>query len=474
MAQEKNNRAQITSLSHNSTEKAVLATVINNITLGWFGHVTRVAGRDSAAIFSDHKNRAVFQALEDVYDSNPHPSIPAVIDRIATRYSGVIDNPEGFVSSLQVHPSLTSVDQITSSVEELVSLREMRKQVSGMERIIQDMTEKDVASTPNDIATRMQHIIDDTNVETAAETFADIATDVLDSPRPMWNVKTGVSVIDKSLGGNGLESGCFTIAAARPKVGKTILMNSLIFSVLQNGGIPLVLNLETKKIEFFSKIVARYIEDKEVGWGKIKSYITQEEMDYPLTLEQEKKIQEGFEWAKQQEWLVSFDKNMTTQDIQAFVMKAKALYPHDAKIVLFVDYIQLQVQNSMREREEIANLSRFYKKLAGIMDISVFSLAQLNREAGDSKPKIHQLRGSGALEQDADAILLLDRPFMRKKDESSDTEDHPPYLLNIDASVSRLSEGGEEGCFIDGASQFVCDMPSELTYSSIEEDEEVI
>ena len=156
--------ANIASLSHSSTEKAVLATVINNITLGWFGHVTRIAGRDSAGIFADHKNRAVFQALEDVYDSNPHPSVAAVIDRIATRYSGVIDNPEGFIASLQVHPSLTSVDQITSSVGELVSLREMRNQVTGMERIIQDVAEKDVTPTPNDIATRMQKVIDSTNV----------------------------------------------------------------------------------------------------------------------------------------------------------------------------------------------------------------------------------------------------------------------------------------------------------------------
>lgn len=472
MAYEDKNK-NVTSLSHNSTEKSVLSTVINNISLGWFGHVTRVAGRDAAQIFANHKHRAVFQALEDVYDSNPHPSVAAVIDRLDTRYNGVIENPEDFIATLQIYPSLSSVDQITSSVEELASLREMRKQVTGMERIINDMSNNDVASTPNDIATRMQKIIDETNVETSAETFADIAEDVLNSPRPMWNVKTGVTVIDQALGGNGLESGCFTIAAARPKVGKTILMNSLIYSVLQNGGIPLVLNLETKKIEFFAKMVARRIEDDDISWGRIKDYITQEEMEYPLTREQEEKIKKGFEWAKEQQWLVSFDKNMSTQDIQAFVMKAKAIYPHDAKIVLFVDYIQLQVQNSMREREEIANLSRFYKKLAGIMDISVFSLAQLNREAGDSKPKIHQLRGSGALEQDADTILLLDRPYMRAEDKTN-TNENPPYALNVDASTSRLSQGGEDVCFIDGSSQIVIDMPEHLRQGFVAADEEVI
>lgn len=471
MAHDKQTRTYIHSLSHHSTEKAVLSTVLNNIALGWFGHVTRVAGRDAAEIFSDHKNRAVFQALEDVYETNPNPSVSAVIDRIESRYSGVIDSPEDFISGLQLSPSLYSVEQISSAVEELSSLREMRKQISGMERIIYDMSDKAVSATPNDIATRMQSIIDDTNVATSAETFADIAEEVLTSSRPMWNVKTGVSVLDKALGGNGLESGCFTIAAARPKVGKTILMNNLIHSVLENGGIPLVLNLETKKIEFFSKIVARHIADEDISWGKIKSFISQEELSFTLSREQEEKIEEGFEWAKEQKWLVSFDKNMSTQDIHAFVMKAKATYPHDAKIVLFVDYIQLQVQNSMREREEIANLSRFYKKLAGIMDISVFSLAQLNREAGDSKPKIHQLRGSGALEQDADTIFLLDSPYMRSADK--DNPEAPPYVLNIDASTSRLAEGDEEQCFIDGSSQLVMDMPEHLLDFN-DEDEEVI
>ena len=83
------------------------------------------------------------------------------------------------------------------------------------------------------------------------------------------------------------------------------------------------------------------------------------------------------------------------------------------------------------------------------------------------------MRGSGALEQDADTILLLDRPYMRAEDKTN-TKEHPPFALNIDASTSRLSEGGEDACFIDGASQFVIDMPDELRQGMIEADEEVI
>lgn len=452
------------SLAHHSTEKAVLSSILNNLDKDWYGHVERIAGDDPAGMFANHHNKVVFQAIEDTSDNDKATSIAAIIDRIESRYSGIIDNAEDFIASLQLSPSLSTTKQIDSAVEELCNLQQMRKQVSGMERIIRDMSDKEVKPTPDDVAARMQTIVDNTNVKTSAETFADIAEDVLNAKAPTWSVKTGVSVIDYALGGKGLEAGCFTIAAARPKVGKTILMNSLIYSVLENGGIPIVLNLETKKIEFFSKMIARHIasykDGLEIGWGQIKDYITTregEEMDFPLSKEKVDAIEEGFEWASKQKWQVSFDKNMSQQDIYSFVMNAKKDYGHNDRIVLFVDYIQLQVQSSMHEREEIAGLSRFYKKLAGTANISVFSLAQLNRDAGDSKPRIHQLRGSGALEQDADTILLLDRPYNRLENKEEANDDNPPYRLDIDAGTSRLSEGKEDKCFIDGALQMVSD-----------------
>lgn len=472
------------SLTHHTTEKAVLSSILNNLNRDWYGHVSRISGDDAAGMFADHKHRAVYQAIEDISKLHGIASLAGIIDRIDARYSGVIDSPEDFVASLQLAPSLSTTEQMDAAVKELGDLQEMRKQVSGMERIIRDMSDREVVARPDDIAARMQSIVDDTNVKTSAETFGEIARDVLNADAPTWSVKTGIDVIDKALGGKGLEAGCFTIAAARPKVGKTILMNTLIYKVLENGGIPLVLNLETKKIEFFSKMVSRYLVGDEedgnhldIGWGRIKDYITTrrsgEEMEYPFTRQQKQEVEDGFLWAQEQEWMVSFDKNMSQQDIYSFVMNAKNSYPQDAKIVLFVDYIQLQVQNSMREREEIAGLSRFYKKLAGTANISVFSLAQLNRDAGDSKPKIHQLRGSGALEQDADTILLLDRPHTRAEDKEN-TTDNPPFHLNIDASTSRLSQGDEDICFIDGSVQLVSNLPEHLKHGAIGITEEEI
>lgn len=94
-------------------------------------------------------------------------------------------------------------------------------------------------------------------------------------------------------------------------------------------------------------------------------------------------------------------------------------------------------------------------------DVSQFcSLAQFNRDSAGEMPKVHQLRGSGSLEQDSDTIVILHR-----------FEDEPKYMLHIDMNTSRLSEGGAGVLFMDGATQMVIDMPEELQDGGDDDDD---
>ncbi|MDD2676545.1 MAG: DnaB-like helicase C-terminal domain-containing protein, partial [Methylacidiphilaceae bacterium] len=100
---------------------------------------------------------------------------------------------------------------------------------------------------------------------------------------------------------------------------------------------------------------------------------------------------------------------------------------------LIVDYLQLLCSDSAQARAnrqvEIAEISRGLKGLAKELDIPVIVLAQLNRrvEEGKAEPALHHLRESGAIEQDADVVLLLHRPD--SPEESSPTE--IPYSLHV-------------------------------------------
>ena len=87
--------------------------------------------------------------------------------------------------------------------------------------------------------------------------------------------------------------------------------------------------------------------------------------------------------------------------------------------MVIIDYLQLldtasRNTNSTRERE-IAAASRSAKLLAKELDVPVILLSQLSRkieERTDKTPMLSDLRESGAIEQDADMVLFIDRPAM--------------------------------------------------------------
>ena len=95
--------------------------------------------------------------------------------------------------------------------------------------------------------------------------------------------------------------------------------------------------------------------------------------------------------------------------------KARRMKQNDNVDIIFVDYLQLMRpagnnRNASRE-QEVSKMSREIKALAKELEIPIVLLAQLNRQAEQTggRPKLSHLRESGAIEQDADIVLLLHR-----------------------------------------------------------------
>lgn len=442
------------SLNSINSENAVISSCLNNLDKGIHGHVSRIAGNNAETIFSDPRNSAIFSVIGNITDKGGFPTVSIIIDTLDNQYDALFDEgAEDYINSVLLTPALYNIDQLTYTVEQLMTLRTLRRQLTEIETVAQDMKDPDVEAEPGDVAKRLQDIITDTEVASEVETFAEIVDDILNSTRAMWTQTTGIKELDYVFGGRGFESGTLCVIGARPKVGKTIFMNSMVYQTLQEGNHPVVLNYETKRIEFVSKILSRHLAIDGLSWGIIKSYLSKEESEYGYKKEHVQAIKRGLEWSQEQNWEVAFDKTMSMQDIEALVVKAKAEQEEGAKVILFVDYLQLQITDSLREREQIGDLTRFYKRLAGTYDIAVVILSQLNRSASDGKPSAHQLRGAGNIEQDSDVIILLDKPARPERAETDDV-----HLLEVNALTSRLSEGGEFNLFIDGANQIIDEL----------------
>ena len=110
--------------------------------------------------------------------------------------------------------------------------------------------------------------------------------------------------------------------------------------------------------------------------------------------------------------------NLTMMEIRAKARRLKQR--HDLKLVI-IDYIQLMTSGKRVESRqlEVSEFSRQLKLLAKELDVPVVALSQLNRgpeQRTDKRPMLSDLRESGSLEQDADVVILLNRPDLYDRD----------------------------------------------------------
>ena len=119
--------------------------------------------------------------------------------------------------------------------------------------------------------------------------------------------------------------------------------------------------------------------------------------------------------------------------------KARRMKDRHKIEMLVIDYLQLLRSESAQAKDnrqnEVAEISRGIKALAKELEIPIIILAQLNRRSEEAKaePALHNLRESGAIEQDADVVLLLHRIDAEKDEDGNERQVGPviPYSLNI-------------------------------------------
>jgi len=212
-------------------------------------------------------------------------------------------------------------------------------------------------------------------------------------------VATGFFELDAMLGG-GIHSQELLILAARPSVGKSALMMDFAEHVSRVSGPVAVFSAEMSGSMIAQRIVAKHCDIPASNLRASKLH----KDDIAILTGVVARVSES-------ELIIDDTPSPTVDEICG---KARRLASSDKIVAVFVDYLQL-VRNRVagRSREqEVAEISRSLKAMARDLSLPVVCLAQLNRgpEArDDGRPKVSDLRDSGQIEQDADAVLLLYR-----------------------------------------------------------------
>ncbi len=215
----------------------------------------------------------------------------------------------------------------------------------------------------------------------------------------MSGVPTGFADLDSLL--NGLHPGQMVIVAARPAIGKSTLGLDFARSCsIKHGMTSVIFSLEMSKSEITMRLLSA---EAKVPLHHMRSG-TMSDDDWARMARRMGEVASA-------PLFIDDSPNMTMMEIRAKARRLKQR--HDLKLIV-VDYLQLMSSPKKTEsrQQEVSELSRGMKLLAKELEVPVIAISQLNRGAEqrtDKKPQLADLRESGSLEQDADAVILLYR-----------------------------------------------------------------
>ena len=205
---------------------------------------------------------------------------------------------------------------------------------------------------------------------------------------------------------SGWQKSDLVIIAGRPAMGKTSFALSVAKNIAVNDNVPTAFfSLEMNNVQLVNRLISNTCE---IPGNKI--------LNGQLTPD---------EWER-------LDKNLgkltgapvyidDTPGLSVFELRTKArrLVREKGVKIIMIDYLQLMNANGARfgnRQEEVSMISRSLKGLAKELDIPILALSQLNRTVENregvegKRPQLSDLRESGAIEQDADMVLLVHRP----------------------------------------------------------------
>jgi replicative DNA helicase len=364
---------------------------------------------DARAFFRD-AHRRIFDRMVALAERS-HP-IDLVTLREELERSGEVEEVGGpaYIASLvDGVPRATNVEYYAKIVKEKSTLRSL---IFSANKILANAYEADQeADLILDEAESAIFSVAEDRIKAGFIAMRDLVKDSFPKIEQLFEhksfitgVATGFTEIDKMT--RGFQPGDLIIVAARPSMGKTSLVLNVAQYIALAGKVAGFLSLEMSKEQLFMRMLAS--EAKIDNYRLMSGQIGQKEYG---------QITHALETLSDAHMYIDDTPGIGVLEMRA---KARRLQSEHGLDMLAIDYIQLMTGRGRFENRtlELASISRSLKGLAKELNVPVVVLSQLSRapEArSDRRPQLADLRESGALEQDADVVILIFREEMYKQ-----------------------------------------------------------
>lgn len=312
-----------------------------------------------------------------------------------------MDTPAIRVRLSQYSAQPVRINRLSADVTTIRNAAKLRRLVQVGQRIIQRALEAEDYSSAHEGAVTAMAELDGAETPLEVVPFTKLADDWWaemgsDHAKRRALIPSPWPELDHVLTG-GFRSGRCYVVAARPGAGKSIVGLNVAAHAAELGNTALVFSAEMGVHEVTSRLMAA---GGHADYGQIVKY----EMD----AYNESQVREYHEQNRTMPLSIVDNPHMSVEYISAIARTHKRT--HDLRIVV-VDYLQLLNASDTRviREQQVAHISKTLKQLSRELDITVVEIAQLNRQSAkdNRRPTSADLRESGALEQDADVVLLL-------------------------------------------------------------------
>jgi replicative DNA helicase len=430
-------------------ERGVLGCVLLAPKEGLGFCIEKIKG--GSEVFYDLRHQTIFEVLAQMYDRKEPIDLITLQQELKDRKQ--LDAVGGltYLAGLgDAVPSSANLEYYLEIVREKYLLRRMIQTCTSLVGRVYEY-EGDVDALLDEIERDVLRISEE-RVETDSQTIKELVHKAINTIEEfhqrqgmLTGVGTGFPDLDKMT--SGLHGGEMIVIAARPSMGKTSLAMNIAEHVAVEQRLPVgVFSLE---MTAESLVLRMLCSRSRVNLRNIRDGFLAER-DFPKLTGAAGKLANA-------PLFIDDSSGLSILQLRA---KARRMFQQFGIRLFVIDYLQLLNSTSRRaenRQQEIADISNGIKALAKELNVPVIVLSQLNRELEkdkNRKPRLSDLRESGAIEQDADLVTLLYRPNSGD-DEDGAAQEQDATAVNLFIAKQRNGPTGDVPLtFLKGYTRF--------------------
>ena len=359
--------------------------------------------RLESSFFYKYSHQKIFEAILDLYNVNKAVDLITLTDML--KKNGALDEIGGasFLTSLaNAVPTSANINHYVSIVKQKSILRTL---ITNATKIVSMCYESE--GNIDEIVDNAEKFIFEVSDRKTQGTYLqikEIVKDSIEAIDKLYQNKqhvTGVpsGFIDFDIKTAGLQPSDLIIIAGRPSMGKS----AFALGIAEHAGViekipTAVFSLEMSKEQLVQRMLCSHarVDAHKVRTGYLAT------SDWPRLTAAAGKLSESPIY-------IDDSPAISVMELRAKARRLKA--HHDIKLII-LDYMQLMRGSSGMEnrQQEISEISRSLKALARELSVPVVAISQLSRAVEsrtDHRPQLSDLRESGAIEQDADVVVLI-------------------------------------------------------------------